>query len=109
MDKISSERPTTPSKSQSFTRLDSPRSSPLTRSRASTIQNGAARASLTTALTSSPLEQPNLQEDDIFEKNSLISGEEGLLKDVTEMESPNDVPDGFDELPIELISLIDRY
>ena len=45
---------------------------------------------------------------DIFEKSSLISGEEGIVKDVNEIDSPTDIPEGFDELPIELISLTDR-
>ena len=49
-----------------------------------------------------------LQQDDIFEKNNLVSGDRGSIQDVNELESPHDVPEGFDELPIELISLIDR-
>ena len=48
------------------------------------------------------------KQEDIFEKSSLISGAEGTVRDVSEIVSPQDVPEGFDELPIELISLIDR-
>lgn len=48
------------------------------------------------------------KQEDIFEKSSLISGAEGIIRDVSEIESPQDIPEGFDELPIELISLIDR-
>lgn len=48
------------------------------------------------------------KQEDIFEKSSLISGAEGIVRDVSEIVSPQDVPEGFDELPIELISLIDR-
>ena len=59
---------------------------------------------------SSPLDEPDgVANNDIFEKSSLISGSQGFPKDVTEVESPNDVPEGFDELPVELISLVDRY
>ena len=102
-------RPTTPQKSKSFTRLESPRSSPLARSRASTLQNGTIPENGISEMTASPLEQSSKpDQEDIFEKNSLINGEEGSVKDVAEMDSPNDLPEGFDELPIELISLIDR-
>lgn len=48
------------------------------------------------------------KQEDIFEKSSLISGAEGTFRDVSEIESPQDVPEGFDDLPIELVSLIDR-
>ena len=48
------------------------------------------------------------EEEDIFQKSSLISGSDGTVKDVREIESPQDTPEGFDELPIELVSLIDR-
>ena len=53
-------------------------------------------------------ENINGKQDDIFEKSSLISGAEGTVRDVSEIESQQTVPEGFDELPIELISLIDR-
>lgn len=46
--------------------------------------------------------------EDIFEKSGLVSEAGGSFRDVSDMESPQDVPEGFDELPIELISLIDR-
>ena len=49
-----------------------------------------------------------LQENDIFEKDNLVSGAQGSVQDVNELDSPQGIPDGFDELPIELISLIDR-
>ena len=48
------------------------------------------------------------KDEDIFEKSSLVSGAEGVVRDVSEVESLQDVPEGFDELPIELVSLIDR-
>ena len=103
-------RPQTPQKSHSFTRLESPRSSPLSRSRASTLQNGAIPETLHAGLTASPLsENRNFDQEDIFEKDNLVSGTQGRVQDVNELESPTDVPAGFDDLPIEIISLIDRY
>ena len=97
--------------SKLFTRLDSPHTSPISRSRASTIQNGTSPESLSTETIALPLESNSrrgLQENDIFEKDNLVSGAEGSIQDVNELESPQGIPDGFDELPIELISLIDR-
>lgn len=58
--------------------------------------------------TSSLDENSGGKQEDIFEKSSLISGTEGTVRDVNEIRSPRDIPEGFDELPIELISLIDR-
>lgn len=104
-------RPQTPHMSKSFSRLESPRSSPLSRSRASTLQNGATPEDLTSGMTVSPLSETintGLQQDDIFEKNNLVSGDRGSVQDVDEPDSPREVPEGFDELPIELISLVDR-
>ena len=97
--------------SKSFTRLDSPHASPISRSRASTLQNGTSPGSLnieTIALSLEGNAKGGLQENDIFEKDNLVSGAQGSVQDVNELDSPQGIPDGFDELPIELISLIDR-
>lgn len=102
-------RPYAPNKSQSFTRLDSPRS-PLSRSRASTIQddNRASKARL--ELATSPLDETRqLDQDDIFEKDTLPSETIGAVKDGDGLDSPYEVPADFDQLPIELISMIDRF
>ena len=102
-------RPQTPQKSYSFTRLESPRSSPLSRSRASTLQNSTTNRPVHSELTASPVdENRRLDQDDIFENDHLVSSAQGRVQDVTELDSPQDLPEGFDELPIELISLIDR-
>lgn len=101
-------RPHTPHKSHSFTPLESPRSSPLSRSRASTLQNGIIAETMPS--TASALdENRRLQQDDIFEKDNLVSSGQGAVQDVSELDSPQEIPEDFDELPIELISLIDRY
>lgn len=54
-------------------------------------------------------ENRRLQQDDIFEKDNLVSSGQGAVQDVSELDSPQEIPEDFDELPIELISLIDRY
>lgn len=103
-------RPTTPQNSKSFTRLESPRPSPLARSRAITLQNGKTSGYANPKKTTSPHDQSqNLHNDDIFEKGILTSEKEGSLNEMEQIESPSDVPEGFDELPIEIISLIDRF
>ena len=87
----------------SFSRLTSSPSSPLARSRATTLQTV-----LGSDMTAPSLDEKSRNQEDIFEKSSLISSAEGIVRDVRELESPKDVPEGFDDLPIELISLIDR-
>lgn len=73
--------------SQSFSRLDSSRSTPAIRSRASTLQNTR----------------------DIFEKSNSAT-EMALSRTNHAISSPSqEFQHGFDELPIELMSLIDRY
>ncbi|KAG8529992.1 uncharacterized protein KY384_005474 [Bacidia gigantensis] len=95
--------------SQSFTRLESSGGT-RTKSRASTLQNGRPPLNVTPTITNSPLEDDGIsRKDDLFEKSSLISGDEGVVKDIDEVESPKEVPEGFDRLPIELMSLIDRF
>ncbi len=103
-------RPQANHASKSFSRLDSPRSSPqsspLSRSRASTLQNGVPPRTIISEMMTSPLEEKgDLQQDDIFEKDNLVSESQGTIQDVSEMDFRDE---GFDELPIELISLIDR-
>ncbi|KAL6718363.1 hypothetical protein ACLMJK_004452 [Lecanora helva] len=103
-------RPQTPHKSHSFTRFESPRSSPLSRSRASTLQNGTIPEAMQVDVASSPLgENQRPDGDDIFEKDNLVSSLQGGTQDVNDLDSLNEIPAGFDELPIELISMVDRF
>ena len=61
-------------------------------------------------LTASPLDENRKpSQDDIFESDNLVSSPQGKVQDLNELESPQDVPEGFDELPIEILSLVDRY
>ena len=103
------DRSQVPHMPNSFSRLVSSPSSPHPRSRTSTLQTVFVASDLGLEMTNSGLDEDSKEKrEDIFEKSSLVSGAEGTVRDVSEMESPQDVPEGFDELPIELISLIDR-
>ena len=75
----------------------------------STLQTISVASDPGSEMTNSGLHEYSKEKrEDVFEKSSLVNGEEGTVRDVSEMESPQDVLEGFDELPIELISLIDR-
>lgn len=101
-------RPQTPHMPNSFSRFVSSPSSPLARSRASTLQPASVADNLRSEMTTSLDESSRGKQEDIFEKSGLISGAEGTVRDVSEIDFPQDTPEGFDELPIELISMIDR-
>ena len=104
-----SSRPQTPHSSNSFSRLVSSPSSLHARSRASTLQTVSVPGNLSPKMTTSwSNENGGETQEDIFEKSSLVSGVEGIVRDVSEIESSQKLPEGFDELPIELVSLIDR-
>ena len=112
MESVTASGPRSPqkSKSKSFTSLEPLQSSPHNRSRSSTLQNGDIREDDPSKPAAPMLENRSKQDqEDIFEKSSLISGDGGSLKDIEQMDSPIDIPQGFDDLPIELISLIDRF
>ncbi|KAL9126047.1 MAG: hypothetical protein Q9217_004848 [Psora testacea] len=95
---------------KSLTRLGSASTSPIARSRASTLQNGTISHKIMAEITSSPLnETDGIARGTVFEKKSLISGEDGSVKEINEKDLPNDTPESFNEVPIELISLIDRF
>ncbi|KAL8723724.1 MAG: hypothetical protein Q9225_000019 [Loekoesia sp. 1 TL-2023] len=83
--------------------------SPLGRTRASTLQNGAIPES-TSPEKIQPLrsEGANPQNGDIFEKDSA-STLDGSGKIAAAKEELQGLPAGFDDLPIELVSLTDRF
>ena len=102
----SSSRPQTPHMSNSFSRLISSPSSAHAGGRASTLHTVSVNGNLSSEVSTSWLnENSREKQDDIFDKLSSV---EEIVTDVSEMESPQDVPEGFDALPIELLSLIDR-
>ena len=90
---------------KSFSRIEPTKSSPL-RSRASTLSHGVVSTS------GDPLSGPvmedtsrKLQQQDVFEQKGVTSS--SAAKDDQPL-SPQEIPEGFDDLPIELVSLIDR-
>lgn len=98
-------RPPVPTMSRSFIRLEHAHSSPLARSHTSTLYESASSPEL----TASPLDDACGSRDDNFDTASMIDGEEALAQHSSKPSSQNDLPRGFDDLPIELVSLIDRY
>lgn len=96
--------------SKSFSRLKASPSSLLDRSRSSTLHDGSIAETLSLDAESQPYNGTSPQhKGDLFEKATSSSGRDGSYRDADPL-SPQDqeVPKGFDELPIELVSLIDR-
>jgi hypothetical protein len=91
---------------KSFSRYEPSENSPgIGRSRASTVQSPSKSKPL---FTDSPLESPvdiPAPGADVFEK-TIPEGEEPASPDLSRSQS---LPDRFDELPIEIISLTDRF
>ena len=98
------ERPQALHNSKSFSRIEPKTSSPL-RSRATTLSHTNESGSLDIDAPDIMTEVTSRLEKDVFEKaqttGNAIEGAQPL--------SPQEFPEGFDDLPIELISLIDRY
>ena len=109
-DQGSRPRPQTLHVSKSFSRLEPSRSSPLARSRSSTLQNGSIAEAISPVAEDQAHNENGPQKNgDVFEKAPSGSDRDRSARDPDPL-SPQDqeVPEGFDELPIELISLIDR-
>ena len=99
------ERPETLQNSKSFSRIEPKISSPL-RSRASTLSHTIQSEMPNSHLTNGMAEVNSKLEEDIFEKSH--SPLDSNVNNVQPL-SPQELPQDFDELPIELLSLIDRY
>ena len=100
-------RPSAVQTAKSFTRFEPSKTSPgLGRNRASTIPS--PRTELIISSPISPDKPPNSRPEDIFEKPTIE--EDGALSPVLEptLSRAHSLPEKFDELPIELISLTDR-
>lgn len=100
-------RPATLHGSKSFSRMEHP--SPLTRPRASTLQNGRLPESVSLGQTPSFRDERSTpQKGDIFEKDptTALHGVDGAAAAIQELKQ---LPAGFDDLPIELVSLTDRF
>ncbi|KAL8760046.1 MAG: hypothetical protein Q9184_003441 [Pyrenodesmia sp. 2 TL-2023] len=102
-------RPATLHGTKSFSRMEAPHPSPLARSRASTLQNGTRPEAASAEIQRTPkVEESNVQKDDIFDNDSAIALD-GSSESPATNETLQDVPAGFDDLPIELVSLTDRF
>lgn len=94
---------------QSFPRLESPRSSPRSRSRASTLQSGIIPENMSPEIKAIRQgDTGELHSRDCRRRIGLNSGS-AESTGISNPRSPQSVPEGFDELPIELVSLTDRY
>ena len=105
-------RPATLQTAKSFTRFEPSKISPTSnRSRASTIQAGISPLHTPPAvvLSSSPEITTGTSKEDVFDKAETHE-EEPASPDLNgEMSRSQSLPERFDELPIELISLTDRF
>lgn len=100
--------PQPPHTPHSFSRLESTPSSPLGQRRTSTSQNETAQGNMgpeRKAFQQGGKSQTH--SGDIFDKGSDSSLATATTS-VTSSVSPQMIPEGFDELPIELVSLTDR-
>lgn len=98
-----------PHSSKSFSRYEPSKPVTPTRSRASTLQNavlpsdrGPVKAESDTLLSREIAHQ-----GDVFEKRNS-EDDKGVPKPASSSTHVDGLPDGFDELPIELVSLTDR-
>ena len=109
--RVPGSRPSALHSSKSFSRLEPSISNPLSRHRASTAQSGVIQEVLSPekANFESALDPPESCHNDIFEKKDSeeVSATTKAL-DANFDTSPQGFPEGFDDLPIELISLTDR-
>lgn len=83
--------------------------SPLARSRAGTLQDASRPAAINPKNTTSPRDEAStLQHGDIFEKDSASAPDGSSTVGAVTGEA-QELSNGFDDLPIELVSLTDRY
>ena len=92
---------------KSFPRMESLHSNPVSRSRASTLKKEPLRESLG-PLSGVDGHEAEMRGGDIFEKQSPETALEVPANDLTSLDSSIIVQQGFDQLPIEIISLTDR-
>lgn len=90
--------------SKSFTRFEAPLSSPPARSRAKTLHEVSPSAALHSPALSAPTDSAPKQDHDIFETPSQ-AGTEGEEEDV----SVESFAEGYEDLPIEIQSLMERF
>ncbi|KAA6412460.1 MAG: hypothetical protein FRX48_03451 [Lasallia pustulata] len=95
---------------KSFSRLEPAVRSPVSRSRASTVHAGTISRGLAPESMDLDLNQYGGSfEDGVVDEKGSHGVFEASKVDTATDDLPKDVPEGFDELPIELISLTDRF
>lgn len=95
--------------SQSFSRLESPRPTLLGRNRASTLQHGVTPEQISPErMAFSPAYKGKAQPLDIFDKK-CSDGDITPSTGNADAKSSQILTEDMEELPIELISLTDRY
>lgn len=94
------DRPRNLHPSRSFTRLEATAKSPLSRSRASTLQGPSSTDMLDPLKASTVPEEDEHNEGDVFAKKA---------EDEEDGNEELKAPDTFEELPIEIRSLTERY
>ncbi|KAF2090448.1 hypothetical protein K490DRAFT_10276, partial [Saccharata proteae CBS 121410] len=101
------DRPKVVHTSRSFTRLDSTPNSPLHRSRASTIQVPIPEISYPNPLSSSPDGEEKGVEKDIF--NRIDESHESEAEETEDARISAQLPQTFEDLPVEIRSLAERF
>ncbi|KAL8790780.1 MAG: hypothetical protein Q9213_000404 [Squamulea squamosa] len=102
-------RPATFHGSKSFTRMESSSTTAMARNRASTVQNGSRSGASDSKMTISlGDEDSTLQHEDIFDKDSASALDDSNAVS-TANEEIKETTNGSDDLPIELVSLTDRF
>ncbi|KAI9790420.1 MAG: hypothetical protein M1833_001937 [Piccolia ochrophora] len=105
----SAQRPRNYHGSKSFSRLEASTSSPLTRSRAPTLDTEAFPVVDSSEPIGDFLEAGPGTRQDAFENTEVEDDLETEAAQDHGVEASPALPEGFDELPIELISLTDRF
>ena len=89
--------------------MEPPPASPLARSRASTLQGGSRQDVTDSSDTKSSRDNAStIHHGDIFEEDSVGATNDSTATPAS-IDETKHLPKGFDDLPIELVSLTDRY
>ena len=106
---VDGNRPPSLHSTKSFSRYEPQQIPSPSRSRSSTLQNEIKLETEPSEKTKPGimLNAPSTREEDVFEKNALNSNHD-RSKPMNPEVVADQFPEGFDDLPIELISLTDR-
>ncbi|KAL1952537.1 hypothetical protein VTO42DRAFT_5070 [Malbranchea cinnamomea] len=103
-------RPMGPRTVKSFSRLESPTSGLFSRSRSKTVQDVSIPEITATSSVSLSYGQEDSEDGtDVFERSESVGHENDNEEFEPSLLRPENHPERFDELPIELMSLTDRF